>query len=86
VKSTCVFPVRQPFIRVSSGIDFASTDELIAANKSLDEVRRYTGADSIGYLSVEGLLSPFPNAPDYCTACFSGQYPWTSAGCMARTH
>lgn len=57
------------------GIDFATRDELIAANSSVDEVRRYTGADTLGYLSIEGLLSPFPNAPDYCTACFSGRYP-----------
>ncbi len=57
------------------GIDFASKDELIAAVHTHDEVRAFTGADSLGYLSIEGLLSPFPNAPDYCTACFSGNYP-----------
>lgn len=56
------------------GIDFATREELIAANRSLDEIRVYTGADSLGYLSVEGLLSPFPDAPNYCTACFSGRY------------
>ncbi|MEI6515938.1 MAG: amidophosphoribosyltransferase [bacterium] len=56
------------------GIDFASKDELIAAVHSHNEVRDFTGADSLGYLSMEGLLSPFPNAPDYCTACFSGNY------------
>ncbi len=56
------------------GIDFASKDELIAAAHSLDEVRAFTGADSLEYLSIEGLLSPFPNAGDYCTACFSGKY------------
>ncbi len=57
------------------GIDFATTDELIAAHKTVEETRRFTGADSLGYLSLEGLLSPFPDAPSYCTACFSGQYP-----------
>jgi amidophosphoribosyltransferase len=57
------------------GIDFASKDELVAAMHSHDEVCAFTGADSLGYLSIEGLLSPFPNAPDYCTACFSGNYP-----------
>lgn len=57
------------------GIDFATREELIAATHSLDKVRAYTGADSLGYLSMEGLLSPFPDAPDYCTACFSGRYP-----------
>ena len=57
------------------GIDFATKEELIAAVHSHDEIRAFTGADSLGYLSIEGLLSPFPNAPDYCTACFSGKYP-----------
>ncbi len=57
------------------GIDFASKQELIAGVHSHDEVCAFTGADSLGYLSIEGLLSPFPNAPDYCTACFSGNYP-----------
>ncbi len=57
------------------GIDFASKDELVAAMHSHDEVCAFTGADSLGYLSIEGLLSPFANAPDYCTACFSGNYP-----------
>lgn len=57
------------------GIDFASQNELIAANQTMEDVRAFTGADSLGYLSLEGLLSPFPNAPDYCTACFSGKYP-----------
>ncbi len=57
------------------GIDFATRAELIASNRSLDEIRVYTGADTLGYLSIDGLLSPFPKAPDYCTACFSGRYP-----------
>ena len=56
------------------GIDFASKEELIAGVHSHEEVCAFTGADSLGYLSMEGLLSPFPNAPDYCTACFSGKY------------
>jgi amidophosphoribosyltransferase len=57
------------------GIDFATRDELIAARQSVADVCEYTGADSLAYLSLEGLLSPFPNAPSYCTACFSGKYP-----------
>ncbi|MEI6148744.1 MAG: amidophosphoribosyltransferase [bacterium] len=57
------------------GIDFATRDELIASSRNLEEIRSYTGADSLGYISIEGLLSPFPRAPDYCTACFSGRYP-----------
>lgn len=57
------------------GIDFATRNELIAAGKSITEIARYTGADSVGYLSVEGLLSPFSNGADFCAACFSGNYP-----------
>jgi amidophosphoribosyltransferase len=65
-------PTRHPCF---FGIDFATKEELIAASRTVEEICRYTGADSLGYLSIEGLLSPFPDAPRYCTACFSGEYP-----------
>ncbi len=68
------------------GIDFPTRGELIAGNKSLAEVRDFLEADSLGYLSHEGLLSPFSNPQDFCTACFSGCYPVEpeeSAGKMA---
>ena len=58
------------------GIDFATHDELIAARRTVDEVCQYVGADSLGYVSIDGLLSPFGDeSRDYCTACFSGRYP-----------
>ena len=57
------------------GIDFPTREELIAGKKSVEEIRQFLGATSLGYLSVEGLLSPFPNAADFCTACFTGDYP-----------
>jgi len=57
------------------GIDFPTRGELIAGRKSVEEIRAFLGAASLGYLSVEGLLSPFPNASDFCTACFTGDYP-----------
>ncbi len=58
------------------GIDFATREELIAAGKSVAEVCEYVGADTLGYMSIEGLLSPFgEESRDYCTACFSGRYP-----------
>ncbi|PIQ86174.1 MAG: amidophosphoribosyltransferase [Candidatus Omnitrophica bacterium CG11_big_fil_rev_8_21_14_0_20_45_26] len=58
------------------GIDFPSKDELIAANKSMAEIKGYLEVDSIGYLSVEGLLKSvsFPKE-SYCTACFTADYP-----------
>jgi len=56
------------------GIDFPTKTELIAAEKDVEAVRRFIGADSLGYLSLEGLLSPFDNPASFCTACFSGKY------------
>lgn len=57
------------------GIDFPTQTELIAGHRSIDEICRFLGADTLGYLSQEGLLSPFRCSRDYCTACFSGSYP-----------
>ena len=57
------------------GIDFATKTELIAANYQVEEVRKFLEADSLGYLSVEGLLSPFADRRKFCTACFTGEYP-----------
>ena len=56
------------------GIDFPTKEELIAANHSIEEIRQFIQADSLGYLSVEGLLEPF-HKKDFCTACFTGNYP-----------
>ena len=58
------------------GIDMASYNELIAANKSIEEIRRFVGADSLGYLSVDGLLSAVSgDQGSYCTGCFTGNHP-----------
>jgi amidophosphoribosyltransferase len=58
------------------GIDTPDKSHLISSSKSIDEVRKYIGADSLAYLSVDSLLKSV-NAKDeeYCTACFSGKYP-----------
>ena len=65
IKSTCHF-----------GVDMATLSELIAANMELDEITKYIGADSLAYLSVDGLLRAV-RAPknSYCTGCFTGNYP-----------
>jgi amidophosphoribosyltransferase len=54
----------------------ATMSELIAANKTVEEITEYIGADSLAYLSVEGLLRAV-RAPknSYCTGCFTGNYP-----------
>ena len=58
------------------GIDFASRAELIAAGLEVEEIRRSIGADSLGYVSMEGLVEATTIAEsNLCTACFSGQYP-----------
>ncbi len=57
------------------GIDTPSRDELIAARKSVEEIRQFIGADSLAYLSLEGMLGAVSGPPDtYCTACWTGNY------------
>lgn len=57
------------------GIDTPRRKELIAAQKEIDEVREFITADSLAYLSVEGLLNALGGSDDsYCTACWSGDY------------
>ncbi|MDQ2688958.1 MAG: amidophosphoribosyltransferase [Chloroflexota bacterium] len=58
------------------GVDTGRRDELIAASHSVEEIRQAIGADSLGYLSKEGLLAAVGGRTDArCTACFDGVYP-----------
>lgn len=58
------------------GVDTPRRAELIAATHSLEEIRRYIGADSLGYLSLEGTLeSVGPTRSSYCSSCYTGEYP-----------
>lgn len=58
------------------GIDFATRDELIAGSCSVDEIRASIGADSLGYVSLGGLVAATEQpAGSLCRACFDGQYP-----------
>jgi amidophosphoribosyltransferase len=76
---------REVHMRVSSapitgpcyyGIDTPNREELIAANLSHDEIARAIGVDSLGYLSLDGMLASVPTGPSgFCHACFSGDYP-----------
>ena len=69
----CAPPIKHPCYL---GVDMATRAELIAANKSVDEIRRITGADTLGYLSVEGLMGVAQgNHGGFCDACFTGRYP-----------
>jgi amidophosphoribosyltransferase len=76
---------REVHMRVSSspvtgpcyyGIDTPNREELIAANMSVDQIAAALGVDSLGYLSLEGMLESVPDGPEgFCHACFSGDYP-----------
>ena len=58
------------------GIDFATRDELIAGHCSVDEIRAAIGADSLGYVSLDGLVAATEQRPgSLCRACFDGHYP-----------
>jgi amidophosphoribosyltransferase len=58
------------------GIDFATRDELVAGRYSVDEIRAAIGADSLGYVSLDGLVAATLQRPgSLCRACFDGQYP-----------
>ncbi len=58
------------------GIDMPTKKELIGANKSIKQIEKYIGVDSLRYLSLDGMLSmsSLPNA-SFCSSCFSGKYP-----------
>jgi amidophosphoribosyltransferase len=65
-------PVKNPCFY---GVDFPTREELLANQRNLDQIRDYLEVDSIGYLSIEGLLSCASLPADhYCTACWTGQY------------
>jgi amidophosphoribosyltransferase len=74
---------REVHLRISSpptqwpcyyGIDTPTRRELIASSHSVDEIARYVTADSLGYLSLEGMLEAVGGGDAFCHACFSGQY------------
>ena len=63
------------------GIDMGRRWELIAAHETVEEIRNDIGADSLGYLSPEGLIKSTGQSGDgFCTACFSGTYPMEVPG------
>ena len=58
------------------GIDFPTKKELIAANHSIEDIRKFIDVDSLSYLSLEGMLGAMMLPKDsFCTACFTGNYP-----------
>ena len=66
-------PIKNPCFY---GIDFPTRKELIACTHSMEEIRKFLEVDSLGYLSLEGLLGAVTGKKEhYCTACYSGKYP-----------
>jgi amidophosphoribosyltransferase len=57
------------------GVDMGSYDELIAAHSTIEEIRRHVGADSLAFLSMEGMMKAIGRTEGYCNACFTGRYP-----------
>jgi amidophosphoribosyltransferase len=69
----CAPPIRYPCF---FGVDMATKWELIAARKTVPEIREHLGADSLGYLSLDGLIRAVDLPRDiFCLACFTGVYP-----------
>jgi amidophosphoribosyltransferase len=69
----CAPPIQHPCYL---GVDMATRQELIAANKTVPEIRDLTGADTLGYLSVRGLMDLVRGQQGgFCDACFTGNYP-----------
>jgi amidophosphoribosyltransferase len=69
----CAPPIRFPCF---FGVDMATRSELLAAQKSIPEICEFIGADSLGYLSIDGLIKSIGLPRDnFCLACFTGEYP-----------
>jgi amidophosphoribosyltransferase len=69
----CAPPIRYPCF---FGVDMATRWELLAAQKSIPEIRDFIGADTLGYLSVDGLIKAVGLPKNnFCLACFTGDYP-----------
>jgi len=57
------------------GIDMPSREELVGSAHSVEQIRERLGVDSLGYLSLEGMMEAVKESGPYCDACFSGNYP-----------
>jgi amidophosphoribosyltransferase len=57
------------------GIDTPTKEELIGATHSIEEIRQFLGVDTLGYLSLDGMLDAAGRSTGHCHACFSGDYP-----------
>lgn len=65
-------PIRHPCYL---GVDIATRNELIAHKKTIAQIRQFLGADSLGYLSLKGLVKSISSTISFCDGCFTGHYP-----------
>ena len=57
------------------GVDMGRHEDLIAHNRTVEEIREHVGADSLYYLSVDGMMKAVQRKDGFCQACFTGEYP-----------
>ena len=57
------------------GVDMGRQEDLIACNRAIEEIREHVGADSLYYLSLDGMMKAVERTDGFCQACFTGQYP-----------
>jgi amidophosphoribosyltransferase len=84
VRITCP-PITHP---CHFGVDMGHDEDLVAARMSVEEMREHIGADSLAFLSLDGMMRAVgrPAGPDggYCNACFTGRYPIEVADAQAK--
>src|SRR5512133_774698 len=71
LRITCP-PIKHPCFM---GVDMGTYDELIAHRYTVPEICEYVGADSLAYLSLDGMMTSIGRTEGYCNACFTGDYP-----------
>jgi amidophosphoribosyltransferase len=66
------------------GVDMGTYEELIASRLSVEEIRQYVGADSLTYLSLDGMMRAIGSTHGYCNACFTGRYPFRVPASLSK--
>jgi amidophosphoribosyltransferase len=66
------------------GVDMGHDGDLMAARLSVEEMRQEVGADSLGFLSIDGMMRAVGRDEGYCNACFHGRYPLPVKSAQAK--
>jgi amidophosphoribosyltransferase len=81
LRITCP-PIKHPCFM---GVDMGTYDELIAHRYTVSEICKYVGAESLAYLSLDGMMASIGRTEGYCNACFTGDYPLQLSKGMTKT-